>query len=73
MSIWVKPYDLNLEEITRDAQGNIVSGWVINGAWFFEIKDGEVLCRTEENGPIVNRHPHDATKFKEVNAPRYKH
>lgn len=69
--IWIKPYDLNLEKIKRDKEGTIVSGWVINGGWFFEIKDGEVLARREEGGQIVNRWSHDKP-ITEYSAPEYK-
>ena len=69
--IWIKPYDLNLEKIKRDKEGNIVSGWVINGGWFFEIKDGEMLCREKAGGRIVTRWPH-TEPVTEYSAPEYK-
>ena len=69
---WIKPYDLNLTQIKRDSNGQIIAGWVENGCWYFEIKNGEVLCRDYEGGRIVNRFPHRAT-ITEVSAPKYMH
>lgn len=68
--LWIKPYDLNLEGVKRDSHGKIISGWVINGGWFFEIKDGEVLCRRGKGGQIVNRFP-SKDELVEVDGPTY--
>lgn len=34
------PFCLELTEVTRDADGKIASGWVVNGNWFLTIENG---------------------------------
>lgn len=36
--------DLLLDSCTLDENGNAIKGYVINGDWDFEIRDGEVLA-----------------------------
>lgn len=69
MSLWIQPYDLNLTDVKRNEVGAIVSGFVVNGAWWFERKDGEILCK-DEWGYIKNRFPDDKP-IVEVEAPSY--
>lgn len=47
--------ELFLTHIVRDPNGAIKSGWVVNGAWTFEVKDGEHLAK--DGHVIVNRWP----------------
>jgi len=47
--------ELFLTHIVRDPNGTIKSGWVVNGAWTFEVKDGEHLAK--DGNFIVNRWP----------------
>lgn len=55
--VTIKPYDLTLTDIERDADGNIIGGWVINGGWWFEVADGEVRCCVRKGGQIKTRYP----------------
>lgn len=36
---------LVLTKVTRNDDGSLKSGHVVNGAWNFEIRDGEYLCK----------------------------
>jgi hypothetical protein len=47
--------ELVLSHVDRNLDGSIKAGWVVNGAWTFEVKNGEHLAK---DGPtIVNRWP----------------
>lgn len=63
----IVPHDLLLSRVVRDEANNLIGGWVKNGGWYFEVKDGEHLCRTEPGGTIVTRYP--ARPFREVIIP----
>lgn len=44
---------LLLRDVKYDNEGNLKSGYVVNGAWNFEIRDGEVLAKA--GNTIVTR------------------
>lgn len=46
---------LYLSGVRWDEEGNLKSGYVVNGCWNFEIKDGEVLAMDERR--VVTRWP----------------
>lgn len=51
--VWPDCGPLLLARIKRNEQGIIKSGYVINGQWNFEIRDGE--CLAKEGNTIRNR------------------
>lgn len=46
---------LLLTGIRRGSDGAVKSGWVVNGGWDFEVRDGECLAKSEDR--IVSRWP----------------
>jgi hypothetical protein len=58
--------DLLLEDVQRFEDGSIKTGFVVNGFWDFERRDGEVLAKDGRH--IVNRWPDPG--YVEVPAPR---
>lgn len=46
---------LLLRDIKRDSEGNLKTGFVVNGLWNFEIRKDEVLAKS--GNYIVNRWP----------------
>ena len=53
---------LYLNRVTRDNDGRVKTGHVINGAWNFEIRKGEQLAK--EHSQTMNRWPDEP--FEEV-------
>ena len=53
--IVIFPMPLLLREVRRNEDGSLKSGYVINGDWNFEIRNGEHLAKAENR--IVNRWP----------------
>lgn len=47
------PSPLLLERVTRDDEGRIKSGYVVNGAWNLEFRGDELLAKSERH--IVSR------------------
>lgn len=58
--------DLWLIGVTRHEDGSVKAGDVVNGAWRFERRDGEVLAKSSNY--IVNRWPDPG--YTEVPAPK---
>lgn len=57
---------LLLTDVKRDSKGKIKSGFVVNGAWDFEILKGEVLVKSHDY--IVSRWP--VPEYVEVEIPK---
>lgn len=59
---------LLLSGVKYDSKGNLKSGFVENGCWNFEIKDGEFLARNDKWGQdwIVTRRPAPEYEIMEV-------
>ena len=58
---------LLLRDVKRDSKGKIKSGFVVNGAWGFEIHKGEVLAKSDDY--IVSRWP--VPDYVEVEIPKH--
>ncbi len=45
-------WDLHLSnvEITQETDGTLITGYVENGAWYFEMKNKVVKCKSKEYG-----------------------
>lgn len=56
---------LLLRDVRRDAEGRVKAGHVVNGAWDFEVREGEQLAKA--GNTIVNRRPD--SPFREVEVP----
>ncbi len=56
---------LLLSDVRRTSDGTVKSGYVENGGWNFEYRDGELLAKA--GNLIVNRYP--TTNFREVRVP----
>lgn len=49
---------LTLTGVNRDDQGNIISGWVVNGEWWLKIKNGQCyacISEDDEDGDEVRK------------------
>lgn len=53
--IWPGCGPLYLNNVKRNDDGSIKSGWVVNGAWDYELRDGECLAKAGTR--IVNHWP----------------
>lgn len=67
-TVVIFPNNLLLTDVVRDEAHNLVGGFVVNGGWWFEVANGEHLCRYRKGHPaVVTRHP--ATPIREVIVP----
>ena len=57
---------LLLSQVRRDSEGNLAFGFVKNGCWNFQIKNGEVLAK--DGNYIVNRY--DLPNYYELEIPK---
>ena len=51
---------LYLNRVTRDSDGRVKTGHVVNGRWNFEIRKGEQLAK--DHSKIVNRWPDEPSE-----------
>lgn len=57
----IVPQNLLLERIRRNADGSLQAGHVVNGEWWFSIKDKMMCCNGNKVWPLV--------PFKEIAVP----